>query len=704
MVLAFFCLVTSMTFVTFAIDVGMIALTKQRMQNAVDAAAMAAIMEINSALAHAGPDVVDFTQYAEDAARAVAATVAGMNGVHIDPATDVQFGRRTYDAGTDRFSVEWNVSPSNVVKVIARKDNADETAPDARLPALFARVWGNDGTDLRAEASAYVEARDIVAAIDFSGSMSHYSQFKPQTLDELGQVALEGNLYDIYSSLQPLDLGSLSFTPTPLLVYSPPGDVDDPVVTVSFLNTHVVVDSSLPYEEVELIFSDGAAQEFTSLNESSGEYSGSGDHEDKNVETVWVRFPGDDVTVSGQDAAGCRPHIEVTFNASGTSVEIVSTKDLSNVVLEFEDGSHYKFDNLNQGPTGTFQGLGEHAGKTIVGVWVKSGCNQSGDGPGYGERFNAPDNLSGAVAYRFDDNNENVLAYFELSNVPYPYPSGSWDDFIDYVRADSDIDRAGYRELYGGLTFVHYLLERQPHAHQTPELWRTPHYPFHAVKTGVSELADYVADLGFGDHLGLVSYDSTRRTETLVNDGQTFVDITSQPITDDYAAIQTIIEHRQAAHYASATNIGGGLVQALELLDSSGRSEARPTILLMTDGHPNIYDSFNVPEDWNWDELTDFDNDGAADYVLTESSSQYAAKMYTLVKAKEARDAGVTVHTLTVGDGADQELMHAVAQIGAGLTTHVPSGLSQEDLQAAVSEAFRRLTAYVPPPKLLSGE
>lgn len=30
-------------------------------------------------------------------------------------------------------------------------------------------------------------------------------------------------------------------------------------------------------------------------------------------------------------------------------------------------------------------------GGTVVGVWVKAGENHSGDGPGYGERFDAPE-------------------------------------------------------------------------------------------------------------------------------------------------------------------------------------------------------------------------------------------------------------------------------------------------------------------------
>jgi hypothetical protein len=68
------------------------------------------------------------------------------------------------------------------------------------------------------------------------------------------------------------------------------------------------------------------------------------------------------------------------------AVYVTSSKDLSNVVLEFADGQRQKFDGLT-GYTGTFQGTGDNAGKEVVCVWIKSGCNSSSEGPGYGERI-----------------------------------------------------------------------------------------------------------------------------------------------------------------------------------------------------------------------------------------------------------------------------------------------------------------------------
>jgi hypothetical protein len=78
------------------------------------------------------------------------------------------------------------------------------------------------------------------------------------------------------------------------------------------------------------------------------------------------------------------------------SVLTSSCKDLSNVVLEFADGVRQRFEGLH-GYSSTFAGTDENEGKVIVRVWIKSGANHSGEGPGYGTRFDADGNSCGEV-------------------------------------------------------------------------------------------------------------------------------------------------------------------------------------------------------------------------------------------------------------------------------------------------------------------
>ena len=89
--------------------------------------------------------------------------------------------------------------------------------------------------------------------------------------------------------------------------------------------------------------------------------------------------------------------ISATFN-SATSVTANSTKDLSNVVLLFADGTVQKFDSLS-GYSKTFSGTGTNAGKTILGIWLHSGNNASGDGPGYGSYIGHALMISGTTSY-----------------------------------------------------------------------------------------------------------------------------------------------------------------------------------------------------------------------------------------------------------------------------------------------------------------
>lgn len=100
-------------------------------------------------------------------------------------------------------------------------------------------------------------------------------------------------------------------------------------------------------------------------------------------------------------------------------VYVTSSKDLSNVVLEFADGSQQKFDDLS-GYSGTFQGTGENAGKEVTTVWIKSGCNKSNDGPGYGERI---DNLGDGSVQHGDNKHKgctpHVTATFEATGVNF---------------------------------------------------------------------------------------------------------------------------------------------------------------------------------------------------------------------------------------------------------------------------------------------
>src|SRR5688572_25780533 len=86
LVFACFCLVLAIMFVALGIDLGVVQLTKTRLQNAVDAAALAAAQEITASLeGESEGDVGDANSIAVGAAKAMAQQVTNLNGIYIDP-------------------------------------------------------------------------------------------------------------------------------------------------------------------------------------------------------------------------------------------------------------------------------------------------------------------------------------------------------------------------------------------------------------------------------------------------------------------------------------------------------------------------------------------------------------------------------------------------------------------------------------------
>jgi hypothetical protein len=86
------------------------------------------------------------------------------------------------------------------------------------------------------------------------------------------------------------------------------------------------------------------------------------------------------------ESQNCMPVIKVKFSKENSKdrVDVFLDKDISNLVYEDCSGKHVKLDDL----TGqTFF----HVAAEIKSVWVKSGCNFSNDGPGYGEKFSNSD-------------------------------------------------------------------------------------------------------------------------------------------------------------------------------------------------------------------------------------------------------------------------------------------------------------------------
>ncbi|QDU81066.1 von Willebrand factor type A domain protein [Polystyrenella longa] len=610
MAFTLFILIATAGFLSMSIDLSVVTVTRTRMQNTADAAALAASQEISIALdelsgdlgqgGDVGGGVQDANVYAQQRAKDMAEEIVTLNGFYLDPDRDVEFGQRVLDDDTGEASIVWGQSPFNTVKVTVRKSNPDKDAPDAKLDLFFAKMLDEENIAIEVNAIAYIDARDLVVVMDFSGSMNYDSLFRSDSISKLGQPAIETNLQNIWN-----DLGSPTY-----------GNM-------------------------------GFANDFVTIPEDSSN----------------------------------NPDFEVTWKHD--VAEVTSDHPVYRVKIYFESGGSQQF-NLSNVYSYNAKGTGSKSGRVIDKLQVRYRKNNS--------------NVTKTIDFYDDDDLKRGL---DLSNVSYPYPSGSWNDFLDHCLNDSDIERAGHERTFGMMNLIHYWMDERRAYSQTPDLYKVRHYPFHAVKEGGSLLCNYLDSLDFGDHLGLVTYDTYHRVESvLVSDGwvQDSVDISSDPITDNYAAINTIQRNKQAAHYYATTNVGGGLSRAIDLLDAHGRYGAQKTILLMTDGNANTSDNnWDYPPGFDMDELTDYNGDGTADYTTSNTH-----KKFTFAMAKKAIDKDYTIHTMSVGANADRDFMKAIAFAGDGIYVDVPGGATIASMEEQMLAAFAKIAANVPPPKLMN--
>ena len=251
-----------------------------------------------------------------------------------------------------------------------------------------------------------------------------------------------------------------------------------------------------------------------------------------------------------------------------------------------------------------------------------------------------------------------ILTALNLNGVPYPYPSGSWSDYFQYVQTDSTIQSAGYRNYYGYLTLMNYLQAVQGGATATPGLWRTREEPITAIKDAVSLFLTYIRERPTDDRIGLASYTYT--------DGEGTVEV---PLTDDLASVETASRQRQAAHYHTYTNIGGGIAAACGELQARARTGTMKLIVLLSDGQANWYN-------------------GRYDLA--------AARQDALDQARLAAGAHIPILTISLGADADPDLMQQIADVTGGMHFVVPGGGSVDDYREQLYSVFAQVAAYWP--------
>ena len=144
------------SFLAFAVDLGYISLTQTQMQNAADAAALAAAAYIPN----------DTTLAANEAKKfAMLGRAAGKNIE--SQSVNVEFG--TWDVASRSFN---SAVPGNAVRVTVER----AAGKGGEVPLFFAPIFGKKSIHNKAKAVAMTNPRDICFVVDLSGSMNDDSE------------------------------------------------------------------------------------------------------------------------------------------------------------------------------------------------------------------------------------------------------------------------------------------------------------------------------------------------------------------------------------------------------------------------------------------------------------------------------------------------------------------------------------------------
>ncbi|MBA4016365.1 MAG: hypothetical protein C0483_04180 [Pirellula sp.] len=328
-----------------------------------------------------------------------------------------------------------------------------------------------------------------------------------------------------------------------------------------------------------------------------------------------------------------------TFNIQSKSIATYQPRDIG-LVLDYSGSMCYdsQFRNINL--------LGQTAIEAnLLQIWQQLGS------PRYGTMNWTP------VAYgSTNTSNTAVKNQFGLNSVSYPCPGGSWDEFIDYVQTDNDVQAAGYRCKYGMMTMLSYVLEKRCGYSDTPFLYATSEQPLTALKDAVDVFLAFLSDHSTDDRVSLSIYSFSDGTAKL-----------EQTLTKVYATVSSLCRSKQAGHYTGGTNISAGMTKARIDLQNNARVGAKKMIVLMTDGVVNLPTGNTTL-------------DKAA--VINEANTCASAK--------------IPVVTIALGAYADTALMQQVADITGGAAFIVPGGQPIAQVQAQLEAVFSQVAADRP--------
>lgn len=327
---------------------------------------------------------------------------------------------------------------------------------------------------------------------------------------------------------------------------------------------------------------------------------------------------------------------QVTVEYQYDTVVVNSTKSYDRIRVRRSNGDIITYHP--SGTTGTYKPGGQ-----VREVWAYSGKNADG---------------SDQVHYFDFTDRDTFTAALGLDTVNYPY-NGNWDNYVNYCMSNSGQNKnAGFRYKFGYQNFIVYLLEQRSLHNQSDDMWKASAQPITALKSSVTMFVNFIEQADSDDQMGLSMYNGPGGNGIL-----------ESTLSDDFGFIVAQASQRQAGYYHNYTNIAGGMTVAREELNARARPGAYKMMVLMTDGVANWHNG-------------GVNNSAARDAVINE--------------AHLAADKGYVIVTISMGAGADKDLMQQVADITSGSHFNIPGGKTGEEYAEELTEVFQQIAGYRP--------
>jgi hypothetical protein len=634
LVLGAFMMSMLMMFAAFAIDIGFIVLTQAQLQNAADAAALAATLELKTSDISLTRE--EIRENAIDQAKAVALLNYAAGRPVVLESADVTLGNRSFDNNTQKWVTvketdsDFGERQYNSVHVNIAFDQT--TGPRAKLDLFFARVLGHKTAIVEGESRSHLTPRDLVFCIDVSGSM-----FGSAGGDTPGRGS-----GDAVTWCRRLFKG----------IYD--GTAPDKAFRLS--------DWKGKYEDLwkTAMTNDSwgtNTQRNKFLEQQFPGYTSSWTWDTTKPWEHWKWRAFCDFAFCHNGGTGWASEgIDYVYKGIGGQPKNLNVVRCSRMAYRYSGSSKVTTTNLSDNP---YVDVGPLAFATFLAWNGYIPC------------------VRGQQHYPRDANNDGTLDNPQALGYSDD-PITGYPDYIGFYPQVRDIENFDASLLYSGGRFegIYGSYDIEVEAKFNCIVRRATLMGIHAmieseVKDNKGVVFNQVALVPFAT-MGYVCLD-------LSNDMDTALRVAASRLTT-YPGIGRAASYI-TPHASGATNIGMGVKRSLQVLtdpDGRGRSFANKTIAMLTDGQP----TYSISSDFA---SLDYDSANQTEYL---EASESRGESYARWAAEQCGAAGVTLHTIGIGNAVStsgrREMLEYMADQGDGTFSafsEVTSDASQERLR-----------------------